>query len=763
MPGGKSLQLGPAPATESTMRPLLAVFVRVFLIALRVAAQTPAPANKQTRLRSGRRRQPSVGSSGVGAPLMAGGPLARASSRRTASRTGRVLALTLLLVSVGTAAQRIPPRITLPDGTQQEREPIDKPLFRAAVTRVEVSALVLDGKGAPVIGLTAADFEVFENGAPQIVRSFTPFTYQPDLIPPPDPVLEHDGAVQSHATTPSSNYYSSASRVFAVILDDLHVDVRRTRVARDAARRLVTQLAPTDLLFVITTSSSESTGSFTRDRSHALQMIERFTGQRLPDRMMGRQRFPGQDFEAERLDHYQRLSAAIRDVSLSLLDVLGRRKTVILVSEGSSFGAGLSDMTVRMDGRMNVPTGASTVMNEALAAATVGNVAIYPLNPAGLDVADADLIQAPGLIRGDLNGPEYSEILAEARQAKEMTRDLATLTGGVSLVDTNDAPGAIDRALRDASSYYVLSYEPEKPAKGSEYRSIEVRVRRPGVRVLARRGYRAPAARPIQPMTVPGSLSPQLRTLLGGVMPDDGLPMRVQAVPVSRQGETVTLAVIVEINGTILGGDGRERVLRIEQGLLTVNAAGKASNGLRRIFDVSLSPAQWDVLTATALRSVWAIDLPPGRHHLRVGSIDTGSRRGGSIYLDVTVPKQSDPLPPGLLVGSRFLSLMPTAFADPRLARWTTVMPTATRAFPAGDVLTITVPHAAATARLSNAAGDTVWKGSGAPIEGNAGAQFVVPLQEIALRVCNLTVETASGDGRTTIGIVPRATDVPRQ
>ena len=91
---------------------------------------------------------------------------------------------------------------------------------------------------------------------------------------------------------PVSNYYASASRVFALILDDLHVDARRTQVARAAARRLVEQLTPSDLLFVVMTSSSESTGYFTRDRRQAVEMIERFTGQRLPNQTMGRRDFP---------------------------------------------------------------------------------------------------------------------------------------------------------------------------------------------------------------------------------------------------------------------------------------------------------------------------------------------------------------------------------------------------------------------------------------------------------------------------------------
>ena len=41
------------------------------------------------------------------------------------------------------------PRMPMPDLPQQEPERPDRPVFRAAVTRVEVSALVLDGNGTP--------------------------------------------------------------------------------------------------------------------------------------------------------------------------------------------------------------------------------------------------------------------------------------------------------------------------------------------------------------------------------------------------------------------------------------------------------------------------------------------------------------------------------------------------------------------------------------------------------------------------------------
>lgn len=653
------------------------------------------------------------------------------------------------------------PRMTIPEAPQQEREQQDQPMFRAEVTRVEVSALVLDRNGKPVRGLTAGDFEVLENGEPQVVRSFTPFTYEPDLLVLPDPVLAGAGADAPPATAPASNYYTSASRVFALILDDLHVDVRRTQVARAAARRLVEQLSPSDLLFVVTTSSSESTGYFTRDRRHALRMIDGFMGQRLLNQTVARrQEAPGgvqHDDSAGRYDHYLRLTGTIRDVSLALRDVNGRRKTVVLLSEGSSFGAGMENMAVRMPQatdrtRVNASSGTLRLMNETLAAAAAGNVAIYPLSPVGLGNEENDLMRGFGAV--DQNA--LMAVLTEAQQAKEMMRDLAALTGGVSLVDTNDPLAGIDRAVQDASSHYVLTYEPESPAKGDEYRTIEVKVRRPGVRVLARRGYRAPGVRPPPPMKVPGSLPPQLRTLLAGVMPDDGLPMRVQAVPVSRTGKRTTVAVVVEVNGTLLGGDPADGALRVEQGLVTVNGTGKADNGLRRTFDLTLTPLQKEVLAGTGLRSVWAVDLPKGVHQLRVASVDATTGRGGSVYLDVDVSGDTE-LPPDALVASRFLSMMPTAFADGRLAHWTVAMPTATRVFPEGDVLTVTVPHATPTpptVRLTDEAGRVVWDGAGSPVTGAAAMQFVVPLDGVGSALGALIIEGPGGASRTTIGIV---------
>jgi hypothetical protein len=48
------------------------------------------------------------------------------------------------------------------------------PTFRSGIDLVQVDAYVTDENGKPVTGLTADDFEVFEDGKPQVITTFTP-------------------------------------------------------------------------------------------------------------------------------------------------------------------------------------------------------------------------------------------------------------------------------------------------------------------------------------------------------------------------------------------------------------------------------------------------------------------------------------------------------------------------------------------------------------------------------------------------------------
>ena len=56
-------------------------------------------------------------------------------------------------------------------------------------------------------------------------------------------------------------------------------------------------------------------------------------------------------------------------------------------------------------------------------------------------------------------------------------------------MNRNDFTGAFQRIVDESSSYYVVGYSPARAAKPGEFRSIAVKVSRPGVSISARNGY----------------------------------------------------------------------------------------------------------------------------------------------------------------------------------------------------------------------------------------------------------------------------------
>jgi tetratricopeptide (TPR) repeat protein len=71
------------------------------------------------------------------------------------------------------------------------------------------------------------------------------------------------------------------------------------------------------------------------------------------------------------------------------------------------------------------------------------------------------------------------------------TNSLAIDTGGFAIRNENNFGRALDEIQRDAGTYYVVAYMPSNAVFDGKYRTIEVRVSRPGVKVRARRGYLA--------------------------------------------------------------------------------------------------------------------------------------------------------------------------------------------------------------------------------------------------------------------------------
>src|SRR4030095_10235228 len=73
---------------------------------------------------------------------------------------------------------------------------------------------------------------------------------------------------------------------------------------------------------------------------------------------------------------------------------------------------------------------------------------------------------------------------------QEALRFLAADTDGTSVINTNNIDGALRRIVDDLSSYYLMGYYTTNTKLDGRFRSITVRVKRPGATVRAREGER---------------------------------------------------------------------------------------------------------------------------------------------------------------------------------------------------------------------------------------------------------------------------------
>jgi hypothetical protein len=76
-------------------------------------------------------------------------------------------------------------------------------------------------------------------------------------------------------------------------------------------------------------------------------------------------------------------------------------------------------------------------------------------------------------------------------------RTLAENTGGFAVLNSNDFGPALKRIDAETSDYYVLGFYSSNRDSAKRVRELEVKVRRPDVKVFSRRFY---SLRPTQPL-----------------------------------------------------------------------------------------------------------------------------------------------------------------------------------------------------------------------------------------------------------------------
>ena len=114
---------------------------------------------------------------------------------------------------------------------------------------------------------------------------------------------------------------------------------------------------------------------------------------------------------------------------------------------------------------------------------------IYGIDPRGIGAGLDEAIELQSL--PDETNP-MGPVFDAVRHGQDSLRSVSEDTGGFAAVNHNDLNDSFARIIRENSSYYVLGYYPAGDKRDGRFHNVDVRVKRPGLTVRARKGYVAP-------------------------------------------------------------------------------------------------------------------------------------------------------------------------------------------------------------------------------------------------------------------------------
>ena len=608
--------------------------------------------------------------------------------------------------------------------------------FQVQVDFVDIDAVVTDERGNFVSGLTKDDFELFDDGKPQDIGAFS-------LVDIP---VSAGGARARSAVPPSSDVRSNAApisgRLYVIVLDDLNVAPLRSKVVISSARELVERHFGPDDMAAITYTSGRTDGAqeFTSDRAALLAAIDKFQGKKLrstviekadqyfqqylkeleinspnpddPDAptgppQSGTVRGPmgysdmttdADDFE--RGHRAQQVLGSLKRLAEVMGGIRGRRKAVVLFSEGIDYP--IYDIF-----GSPAATTVMTATRDAIAAAARANVSFFSIDPRGLVGMTSESIELNAATDPSL-GFDAKGLLADMYLSQDSLRTLAEETGGYAAVNSNNVTTALNRIVRLTSTYYVLGYYPSDARHDGRFHKIEVRAKRPGLRVVARKGYVSP--RPLSAddrarqdrererargREGTAQTSNELREILNHPLQRNGLTLAVHAAPFKGTGKQASVAVAIEVDASRLHFSEQPNKTfadGLELSLFALDERGRQYGGSFYQFNLALRPETYERVRTSIVRLNPRMPLPPGRYQLRVGARETGGGEMGSVFYDLQVPDYTARglSMSGLLVTDEAARSQLTAQPDDQIPSGTLPAPaTSRRTFNRGDVMSV--------------------------------------------------------------------------
>jgi len=437
-----------------------------------------------------------------------------------------------------------------------------------------------------------------------------------------------------------------------VYIDNLFISpFQRNTLIREVNRFLNLNMKPQDRAMLVT---FDRTLNIRQPFTHDVRLINRVMDEQMRVRSFGEQAEQERRDVLKRVDLSRSMNEAMshadfyaksmhHDVETSLnglselVDSLGGlpgRKMLVHVSEGIPMTAG-EDVFGLVDLEYGQASGSQLTAHRyrvrrqfrsIVAKANANRVTFYTIDASG-SYTNTSLSAEHG--NHNRSFVEIDFMYDSNRQ--EPLLMLADGTGGQATIGTSNFSGALDRIAHDLNTYYSLGYQPTHVDDG-RYHTIEVRVKKPGLRARHREGYRAKTMETrLNDGTVAALLYQASTNPLGilvevgrGQPSDDGLFL----VPVE---------VKIPLSQIALLPTGTEHQGRLRVSVSVMDRDGDTSPPAQTPFPISVPADEVESIDGRYYIYSAQLLMRSGRHQVAVGVTDEIAGESSFIHQPVRV------------------------------------------------------------------------------------------------------------------------------
>jgi VWFA-related protein len=526
-------------------------------------------------------------------------------------------------------------------------------------SEVIVDVVVKDKKNRLVKDLTAADFEVFEDGVRQHLQSFRLVTREIDTTPT---AIQKSDAPQPSREVPSRPEAVPVNAV-AIVFDRLSPDAR-ARATSAALTYAGKAEGGNDYIGVFAIDQSlRAIQPFTSNRQLARQAIESASGltsssytstteqvRKLEERQAVLERETAAPSGTDQRDAVGLAEQALNQMTMRTLEIYERLERdqqgyattngLLAVVNALRRLAGRKALIFFSEG-IAIPPAVQSYFNSVIGNANRANVSIYAVDAAGLRVEGTTAETQRELLRIAAQRQRQAASGVEDRSGQPMSRvmernedvlrlnpesglgQLADQTGGILISRTNDIGSKLKQVDEDLHTYYLLSYVPTNQNYDGHFREIGVKLNRSGYDVQTRKGYYAINA--VYASPVLAYEAPALAAL-SDARSAHAFPFYAEAYDFPESGRLDRVAVVAEIppgSVTWLAVPDK-KIFRSDFSVVAV-IKNEAQQVVRKLSMQYLSGGPLDQMEA-AKRSHTLFyretDLPAGRYAVSVAVYD---------------------------------------------------------------------------------------------------------------------------------------------